>query len=140
MAATIRDVMTANPSTLPADATVLDAATTMRDEGIGDVLVIDLDNKLVGVVTDRDIVVRAVADSLDVSSTVLGDICSSDVVTLAATDSVEQATELMRERAIRRVPVVEDGKPVGIVSLGDLATSDAEGNVLEEISSAPDNN
>ncbi len=137
---TIRDVMTANPSTLPTDATVLDAATLMRDEGIGDVLVTDLDNRLVGVVTDRDIVVRVVADNADAAVTILGDVCSPSVVTVDPDASIAEAATLMRDNAVRRLPVVQDGRPLGIVSLGDLAQAGDEGATLGDISRAPDNN
>lgn len=93
---------------------------------------------LTGIVTDRDLVVRAIAEGRDATST-LGDIVSSEVVSITPTDSADDAIRLMRERALRRVPVVEDGRPVGIVSLGDLAGERDPRSVLGEISTAPPN-
>jgi CBS domain-containing protein len=117
----LRDVMTSAPLVLPRTATVLDAARAMAGADVGPVLVVDDDQVLCGVVTDRDIVVRAVAPSRRLESTVLGDVCTVEVVTLSASDSPADAVRLMGEHAVRRLPVVDDGRPVGIVSLADLA-------------------
>lgn len=136
MPQSIRDVMTANPVTLPSDAPVEEAAQRMKDADIGDVIVTD-DGTVCGAVTDRDIVVRAVAEHRDPSTTKLADICSRDVVTVTPADSVEDAIRSMRERAIRRVPVVEHGTPVGIVSIGDLARERDPDSALADISAAP---
>ena len=138
MAQSIRDVMTANPISIPAAASVADAARTMRDSDIGDVIVLD-DGRIRGIVTDRDIVVRAVAEGRDLLTTKLADICSQELTTLSPTDSVDDAVYLMRERAIRRLPVVESGKPIGIVSIGDLAKSRDPHSALGSISAAPPN-
>jgi CBS domain-containing protein len=137
MAKSIRDAMTTKPASLPATATVADAAQQMRDRDIGDVLV-EEGGRLAGIVTDRDLVVRAIAEGRDVTSK-LGDIVSSDVVCITPTETPDDAIRLMRERALRRVPVVENGKPIGIVSLGDLAAERDPRSVLGEISSAPPN-
>jgi CBS domain-containing protein len=137
MAKSIRDAMTTKPASLPASSTVADAAQQMRDLDIGDVLVVQ-GGMLAGIVTDRDLVVRAIAEGRDVTSK-LGDIVSSEVVCIAPTDTADDAIRLMRERALRRVPVVEDGRPVGIVSLGDLAGERDPRSVLGEISTAPPN-
>jgi len=137
MAKSIKDAMTTKPASLPASATVADAAQQMRELDIGDVLV-EQEGRLAGIVTDRDIVVRAIAEGLDVTSK-LGDIVSSEVVCITTAESPDDAIRLMRERALRRVPVVENGKPVGIVSLGDLAEERDPRSVLGEISSAPPN-
>jgi CBS domain-containing protein len=137
MAKSIRDAMTSTPASLPANSTVADAAQQMRDLDIGDVLV-QQEGRLAGIVTDRDLVVRAIAEGRAVTST-LGDIVSSEVVCITPTDTPDDAIRLMRERALRRVPVVENGKPVGIVSLGDLAGERDPGSVLGEISTAPPN-
>lgn len=135
----ISDVMTRNLVTLPSDASLVDAASAMRDNGIGDVLVLDDDN-LRGLVTDRDIVVRAVAGAKDPQQTRLAEVCSGDVVTVSADDDVSRAIDLMQERAIRRLPVVDGGKPVGIVSIGDLAIEGKGEKALDDISAARPNN
>ena len=137
MAKSIRDAMTTMPASLPANSTVADAAQQMRDLDIGDVLVVQ-GGMLAGIVTDRDLVVRAIAEGRDATST-LGDIVSSQVVCITPTDSADDAIRLMRDRALRRVPVVENGRPVGIVSLGDLAGERDPGSLLGEISTAPPN-
>ena len=138
MAQSVRDVMTANPIALPATSSVVDAARTMRDANIGNVIVVD-NGRICGIVTDRDITVRGVAEGKDVSSLKLRDICSQEITTLSPTDSVDDAVRLMREKAIRRLPVVEGGKPVGIVSLGDLAVERDPHSALGNISAAPPN-
>jgi CBS domain-containing protein len=138
MAQSVRDVMTANPIALPATSSVVDAARTMRDANIGNVIVVD-NGRICGIVTDRDITVRGVAEGKDVSSLKLRDICSQEITTLSPTDSVDDAVRLMREKAVRRLPVVEGGKPVGIVSLGDLAVERDPHSALGNISAAPPN-
>jgi CBS domain-containing protein len=137
MAKSIKDAMTTKPTSLPASATVADAAQQMRELDIGDVLV-EQEGRLAGIVTDRDIVVRAIAEGRDITSK-LGDIVSSELVCITPAESADDAIRLMRERALRRVPVVENGRPVGIVSLGDLAGERDPRSVLGEISSAPPN-
>jgi CBS domain-containing protein len=137
MVKSIKDAMTTKPASLPASATVADAAQQMRELDIGDVLV-EQEGRLAGIVTDRDIVVRAIAEGRDVTSK-LGDIVSSEVVCITPAESADDAIRLMRERGLRRVPVVENGRPVGIVSLGDLAEERDPRSVLGEISSAPPN-
>jgi CBS domain-containing protein len=128
--------MSADPVALNADTTLNEAARTMKDRDIGDVIVLH-ENKVCGVVTDRDIVVRAVAQERDPRMTLLEEICSHEVATLTPEDSVEDAVRLMRERAIRRVPIVDNGKPVGIVSIGDLALERDRESALADISDAP---
>jgi CBS domain-containing protein len=138
MAQQIRELMTPNPVALPGTASVREAARAMRDADIGDVIVIE-NNQICGIVTDRDIVVRAVAEARDPATTTLADLCSHPLVTVTPTDSIEQAVQLMRSKAIRRVPVVEGGQAVGIVSLGDLAVERDPGSALGDISAAPPN-
>lgn len=138
MPQSIRDVMTPDPISLPASATLTDAAQYMRTANIGDVLVDDGDT-LRGVVTDRDIVVRAVADGMSMTTTTLGEVCSQDLVTLSPDDAVGDAVRVMSERAIRRVPVVENGHAVGIVALGDLAIERDPHTALADISAASPN-
>lgn len=137
MPTTVRDVMTSNPIVYPATASLAEAARGMREFDIGDVLV-DLEGK-VGIVTDRDIVVRAVAEGLAPDSVSLGDICSEVLVKLAPSDTLEKAGQLMREYALRRVPVCDDGRAVGIVTLGDLAIERDGESVLAAISASPPN-
>jgi CBS domain-containing protein len=93
-----------------------------------------------GIVTDRDIAVRGVAEGLDPSSTVVEQISSSDLTTLGPDDSVEEAAGAMRDNNVRRLPVVEDGRPVGIISLGDVSQEQDAGETLADISAAAPNN
>jgi CBS domain-containing protein len=138
MAQSIRDVMTTQPVALQAMASVVDAARAMRDSDIGNVIVLE-NGQICGIVTDRDIAIRGVAEGRNISSLTLGDICSRQLTTLSPTDSVDDAVLLMREKALRQLPVVEGGKPVGIVSLGDLAVTQDPHSALGNISSAPAN-
>ena len=131
-----RDVMTPDPVVCASTDTVRDAARQMRDHHIGDVLVTH-DGALCGIVTDRDIVVKAVAESDGAMSTPLGDICGHAVHSVAPDTSVKDVIRLMEDQAIRRVPVVEDSKPVGIISIGDLAVERDPKSALGEISAAP---
>lgn len=139
MAQTIRDVMTPNPFTVEAGDPVVLAARTMRESDVGFVVVVD-DGDVRGVVTDRDIAVRAVADGKDPNQVKVADICSGEVVTLEPDASVEDAARLMREKAVRRVPVVEGSTPVGVVALGDLAVEEDPESALADVSAAPPNN
>jgi CBS domain-containing protein len=139
MAQTVREIMTQHPVTLPRSASISEAAKRMRDDDIGDVIVMD-DGDMCGLVTDRDIVVRAVAEGADPQFTKVDEICTHDLVTVGPDDSLQQTAQLMRERAVRRVPVVEGGRPVGIVSLGDLAIELDEQSGLADISAAESNN
>jgi|SRR6266536_4498635 len=135
----IRDVMTPNPSAISRSASILDAAELMRRNDIGDVIVLEED-WLFGILTDRDIVVRGLAERSAPETIPVGEICSRDLTTIDPTASVEEAVRLMREKAIRRIPVVdESGDVIGIVSIGDLAVEGAPGSVLADISAAPPN-
>src|SRR4051812_40899382 len=102
--------MTPDPVTIDADAPIREAALAMRDENIGDIVVTQ-DGDVCGIVTDRDIVVRAVADHKDPATTRLGDVCSKDLTMLSPDSSVGDAVRLMREKALRRLPVVQGGSP-----------------------------
>lgn len=137
MTTALRDVMTDTLTTVGPDATIAEAARLMREHDIGDVLVVDQD-RLCGILTDRDIVVRCLAESGGPDSPV-GPACSPDVVTLTADSSVDDAISLMRDNALRRLPVVEGERPVGIVSLGDLAVENDPRSALGEISAAAPN-
>ena len=138
MAQQIRELMTPHPLVLPGTASVHEAARAMRDAEIGDVIVLE-HNEVCGIVTDRDIVVRLVAEAQDPATTPLADLCSHALVTVRPTDPIEEAVRLMRTHAIRRLPVVDGGQAVGIVSLGDLAVERDPHSALGEISAAPPN-
>jgi CBS domain-containing protein len=138
MAQNIRSVMTFNPATLPTTSSVAEAARAMRDANIGDIIVLD-NQQTCGILTDRDIVIRGVAEGRNLATTKVSDICSQELTTMSPTDNVEDAVRIMREKAIRRLPVIEGGKPVGIVSIGDLAVSHDPRSALGHISAAPAN-
>jgi CBS domain-containing protein len=138
MANFVRDVMTTDPRTLDGDATATEAARLMQQYDIGDVIVLD-GATIWGIVTDRDIVVRAVAQGRDPALVRLASICSDDVTSVRPDDPIDIAVALMRERALRRIPVVEDGQPVGIVTMGDLALHRDPNSVLADVSAAPPN-
>ncbi len=134
--ASIKDLMTTNPTTCPPSATVVEVARVMKQEDVGSVPVVEGD-RLVGMVTDRDIVIRVIADGKDVESTTVSDIVSSDVVTVDPDTSIDQALDLMSENQVRRLPVVEDGRLVGIVAVADVARAADEektGEVVQDIS------
>jgi CBS domain-containing protein len=136
---TVREVMTPNPKTIKATSTVTEAAQVMREHDIGDVLVLD-GSRLAGILTDRDVVVRGVAEDLDPKMTRAADICSRVITIVRPETGVGEAVRLMREHAVRRLPVLEeDGSLVGIVSLGDLAIDIDRPSVLAQISAAPPN-
>ncbi len=139
MAQSIQEVMSADPVSLPQSATVQEGAQAMRDQDIGDVIVLDDSRQLFGVVTDRDLVVRLIAEGKDPTGVTIGEVCSRDLETLSVDDSVGDAVRLMSEKAIRRLPVIENGRPVGIVSLGDLAATQDPESALADISAAPPN-
>lgn len=132
MASTVADVVTPNPVAIGATGTVRDAAELMRAGGVGDVVVVE-DGHLVGIVTDRDLVVRVLATGGSPEDPVRR-ACSSDLVTVSPTDTIERAAELMREHAVRRLPVVVGEDLVGIVSLGDLAVEHDPGSALADVS------
>lgn len=138
MARAVRDVMTGKPVSIQARTTITEAARHMRDEDIGNVLVMK-DGTLCGIVTDRDITVRATAEGLDPNKTKVGDICSQELVTIEADHPISEAVNVMRSKALRRLPVVDHGKPVGIVSIGDLAVERDPKSVLASISTAEPN-
>jgi len=136
----IRDIMTKKIHTVASNTALSDVARLMRDQRIGNVLVTNPDGSLCGIVTDRDIVVRADAAAKPLQTTKVGDICSDPVVKLEPNASVDEAVTVMRKHAIRRVAVVSDGHPVGIVSIGDLARHKDPNSALAQISSAEPNN
>ena len=135
---TVRELMTPMPKTVAGAQDVATVATVMRDHGVGAVVVLQ-GNAVHGIVTDRDIAVRAIADGKDPWSTSVAEITSRTLITLSPDDPVDHAIELMRLHAVRRLPVVEAGIPIGIVSIGDLAQERDPGSALAGISAAPAN-
>ena len=131
----VRDVMTSNPRTVSPNDSIQAAARIMRDEDCGVVPVVD-NGRPVGIVTDRDIVIRAVADGSSDKS--VRDIATTDLVFVKPDASTKDAEKLMSQRQIRRLPVVEGDRLVGIVSLGDIAVKEGRdsrtGDTLENIS------
>lgn len=140
MTQSIREVMTKDPITLSQDSTVIEAAKAMRDADVGPALITDKSGGLHGIVTDRDIAVRVVAEGLDPSVTKLGEVASTGLATLTPDDSVDAAVKIIREKKVRRIPVIENDRPVGIVAIGDLALARDERSALADLSGAPPNN
>jgi CBS domain-containing protein len=136
MSRKMRDIMSPAPECMASTESVSAAARAMRERGIGTVLVME-DGGLYGLVTDRDITVRVLAEDRDPLATRLRDICSTDLTVLSPDDDVAQATRLVRERAVRRIPIVADGAPVGVVSIGDLALEADGSSALSGLSAPP---
>jgi CBS domain-containing protein len=130
----VRDIMTPDPVGVYYDQTIAEAARVMRDAGVGAVLVVNGES-LSGVVTDRDLVIRGLAEGADPDSPV-GPLCSEKLVGVEASAAVADAGRLMREHAVRRLPVIDSGQIVGIVSLGDLAASADPDSPLAAVSNA----
>ena len=132
----IRDVMTSNPRTVSPGDSIQAAALIMRDEDTGVVPIVE-NGKLSGLITDRDIVIRAVADG-SASNKPVREFATGDIVSVSPDTSTKEAEQLMGEHQIRRLPVVENGRLVGIVSLGDIAVKEGRdsrtGDTLENIS------
>ena len=135
----IKDVMTKQLHSVRRDATLRAVARAMKEHRIGAVLVTQDDGSLLGLVTDRDLVIRGMASDRDLDRTQVSEICSAPPVKLDPTATADDAVRLMRERAVRRIPVVADGKPIGIVSIGDLARAKDPNSLLAQISAAPSN-
>jgi CBS domain-containing protein len=134
----VRDVMTPMPETVSPDTTLVEAAKRMADGDFGDVLVAQPGSEtLMGIVTDRDIAIRAVATGRDAHTTTVGSILSRDLETVSPDDTLQVASSRMRAANVRRLPVVENGRPIGIVSLGDLSVATDTSGTLADISVAP---
>jgi signal-transduction protein with cAMP-binding, CBS, and nucleotidyltransferase domain len=134
MAAKVRDVMTPDPIGVDYYQSIGEAARTMRDWGVGAVLVVN-DQSLYGLITDRDLVVRAVAEAKGADEPV-GPLSSGDLIGVDVDADAGEAVRLMREYAVRRLPVIEDGQVTGMVSMGDLALQDDPASVLAGLSRA----
>ncbi|GAA2612502.1 CBS domain-containing protein [Streptomyces axinellae] len=131
----VREVMTSAPVVVGTLTGVNEAAQRMRDEDIGALLVVE-GSTLRGLVTDRDLVVRVLAEGLEPGRTTVSEVCSPELVTVAPGDDAGRAVQLMREHTLRRLPVMESGEAVGVVSLGDLAMELDPESALSEISAA----
>jgi CBS domain-containing protein len=136
MGTSIKEVMTRDVRACEPNATVADAAKVMAQEDVGPVPIVE-DGRLIGIVTDRDIVVRVVAEGRDPNATTVSEIASTKLVTVSPDDELDEALKLLAERQIRRLPVVEGDRLVGIVAQADIARLGKDkttGEVVEEIS------
>ena len=132
----VRDIMTTDVETASPDTTLQQIATMMKEQDVGSIPIVDGD-ELVGIVTDRDIVVRCIAAAEDPSEVRAEDVVSGDLQTIEPEQEVEEAARIMSQHQIRRLPVVNDGELVGMIALGDIAVKEDEdtaGDALEEIS------
>ena len=130
MATSVRDAMTENPRSIGASASVVEAARLMREGHIGSLPITD-DKELVGMITDRDITTRVVAEAADPKTTSVGDVYSRDVISVEPDKDLEEALQLMAQHQVRRLPVVENGTLVGIVAQADVALGENEKRVGE---------
>src|SRR5918999_1126275 len=133
---TIRELMTSNPRTIDPSTPVVEAARAMKDEDVGSIPIVDGDT-LVGILTDRDIAIRLVAEGRDPQSTSAGEVASRELVTIDPQQSLDEALRLMAKNQVRRLPVVEeDGRLIGIVAQADVALALGDqktGDVVEQI-------
>ena len=132
----VRELMTTEPITVEPDTTLGEVATLMKQEDCGSIPVVEA-GRLVGIVTDRDIVIRGVAGGTDPKTQRVSTIMSADPVTIGADDDVTEAEKVMADRQIRRLPVIEDGRLVGIIVTAQIARADDKrkvGEILREIS------
>ena len=125
MAKSVRDAMTEDPRSIGASASVVEAARLMREQHIGSLPVTE-DERLVGMITDRDITTRVVAESAAPETTSVGDVYSRDLISVEPNHDLEEALELMARHQVRRLPVVESGRLVGMVAQADIALKDNE--------------
>jgi CBS domain-containing protein len=135
-ASTVREAMTASPRTISKDATVVDAARLMITENVGSLPVVK-GSELVGIVTDRDLVVEVLAKDLDPNKTLVADVCSEEPTVASPEEPLDSALQRMASEQVRRLPVVEDGRVVGILAQADIAREaepEATGEMVEEIS------
>lgn len=135
----VRDIMCEDPEIVRRGASLREVALIMKEQDVGDVLVCDEDGHLCGIVTDRDLVVRGLAEGRDPDDTPVGDVCSHRIVTLRGDAPIDEAVRIMRDNAVRRIPIVDGEEPVGILSIGDLARERDPRSVLGQISAAPPN-
>jgi CBS domain-containing protein len=136
---TVGEFMTTRLVTMDGAETLTAAARRMRDADIGDVIV-KKGEKVTGIITDRDIAVRAVAEGIDPDDITLDQMQTYDLISVNPHDDAVAAADLMRTYAVRRLPVMEDGRLIGLVSLGDLAVEREPDSVLADISADDPNN
>ena len=137
---TARDIMTSGADCARVDQTVSEAAQMMRDLGVGALPICGEDDRLAGMITDRDIVLNCVAEGMDTTQVRVQDYAGDEVVTIGADDSVEEALATMSKAGVRRLPVIDGHDLVGMVSQADIARNlpeDKVGDLVEAISSAP---
>lgn len=136
-----RDIMSGGVEIIGLEATIADAAQKMAANDIGILPICDGKGRLQGMLTDRDIVVKVIATGMDPASTTVETVAQgTEVVTIGADDSVDEALQTMKEHKVRRLPVIDGHKVVGIVSQGDIAinlSEDKVGDLVEAISAAP---
>jgi CBS domain-containing protein len=137
MGKNVRDAMTTNPRSIESSTLVNEATRLMKTEDVGSLPIVD-DDQLVGMVTDRDIVIRVVAEGKDPQSTTVGEIASRDLVTVDPEQDLDDALRLMAQHQVRRLPVAEeDGRLVGILAQADVAREGDDkrtGQIVQEIS------
>jgi CBS domain-containing protein len=142
MGKTVRDMMSTRPRCVTPDTAASEAAQIMRAEDVGALPIVAEPDALVGIVTDRDLVLRVLADDLDPRTTQVGEIASRDVVTVAPDQDLDDALVLMAQQQVRRLPVVDqDNRLVGILAQADVALGEREktvGEVVAEISQPAD--
>lgn len=138
MAAKVRDLLTTDPIIMEGTQSARTAAEKMREADVGALLVEEY-GTLVGIVTDRDLVTRVIAQREDADSMTMSSVVSAELHTVGPDDSLADAVKVMQEHAVRRVPVVEDGTAIGILSLGDVALALDPDSVLADISKAKPN-
>jgi CBS domain-containing protein len=140
MTKTAREVMTSGAECIGENETVVQAAKKMAQLDVGALPICGEDNRLKGMLTDRDIAVKVLAQDRDPASTTAGELGEGKPITIGADDSVEEALQTMKDEKVRRLPVIDGHDLVGIVSQGDLATNISEervGDLVEAISAAP---
>lgn len=135
----IREVMTPDPLSVSSGTSVAETARLMRDHDVGHVVLVGADGKLGGVLSDRDIVIRVVADGRSPEETTVSAVSSGSITSISPSASANEAADVMREHAIRRLPVVDGDDVVGMVSLGDLAVHLDPESALADVSAAPPN-
>jgi CBS domain-containing protein len=143
MASTARDIMTGGVECARSTDTLVDAARTMRDLDVGALPICGENDRLKGMITDRDIVLRCVAEGADPSEVRVDEYAGDEVVTIGADDPIEEALRTMTQHGVRRLPVIDGHDLIGVVSQADIARNlpdDQIGQLVEAISSAPANN
>jgi CBS domain-containing protein len=137
MPRTVSEFMTTQPTVVEVTDSLRSVAQTMATQDVGSLIVAE-DGAVVGIVTDRDLVVRGLAEGVGLDAPV-GQLTTGDLVTVGPDDDVAQVVQLMRDHAVRRVPVVDGTQAVGVVSIGDLAQALDADSALADISAAPAN-